>query len=62
MFRCWHSASLSAQEGGDGGDKAAKKPAGPIRRMPDGKPDLTGFYGADAGGANYGLERTSAIS
>ena len=29
----------------------------PIRRMPDGKPDLTGYYLADAGGANYGLER-----
>ena len=25
--------------------------------MPDGKPDLTGFYQSDAGGANYGLER-----
>ena len=25
--------------------------------MPDGKPDLTGFYQADAGGSNYGLER-----
>ena len=45
----------SAQEGGDAGAKP--KPAGPIRRMPDGKPDLTGFYGADAGGANYGLEK-----
>ena len=31
--------------------------AGPIRRMPDGKPDLSGYYMADAGGANYGLER-----
>ena len=29
----------------------------PIRRTPDGKPDLTGYYMADAGGANYGLER-----
>jgi hypothetical protein len=34
-----------------------KPPAGPIRRGPDGKPDLTGFYQSDAGGANYGLER-----
>jgi len=32
------------------------KPA-PIRRTPDGVPDLSGFYTADAGGANYGLER-----
>jgi hypothetical protein len=28
-----------------------------IRRMPDGKPDLSGYYEADAGGANWGLER-----
>src|SRR5438067_3608912 len=34
----------------------AKAPA-PIRRTPDGKPDLTGYYQANAGGANYGLER-----
>jgi len=27
-----------------------------IRRLPDGKPDLQGWYQADAGGANYGLE------
>jgi hypothetical protein len=25
--------------------------------MPDGKPDLSGFYSANAGGANYGLEQ-----
>jgi hypothetical protein len=34
------------------------KPSGPpppIRRMADGKPDLSGFYMPDAGGANYGL-------
>lgn len=31
-------------------------PPPPIRRMPDGKPDLTGSYQADAGGSNYGLE------
>lgn len=30
-------------------------PPGPIQRMPDGTPDLNGFYQADAGGANYGL-------
>jgi hypothetical protein len=27
-----------------------------LRRTPDGKPDLQGFYEPDAGGANYGLE------
>jgi hypothetical protein len=40
--------------GGRGGGAAADTT--PIRRMPDGKPDLTGFYQADAGGSNYGLE------
>jgi hypothetical protein len=35
---------------------AAKVPAN-IRRTPDGKPDLNGFYEPDAGGANYGLEK-----
>ena len=36
---------------------AASAPRGPVRRMPDGKPDLSGFFQADAGGANYGLEK-----
>ncbi len=40
-----------------GGRGAAAAPAGPIRRLPDGKPDIAGFYSADAGGANYGLEQ-----
>jgi hypothetical protein len=31
-----------------------------IRRMANGKPDLSGYYDADAGGANYGLERHPA--
>ncbi len=31
-------------------------PPGPVRRMPDGTPDLNGFFRSDAGGANYGLE------
>ncbi|HVY65539.1 MAG TPA: hypothetical protein VHH11_12030 [Gammaproteobacteria bacterium] len=29
---------------------------GEIRRLADGKPDISGWYEADAGGANYGLE------
>lgn len=29
-----------------------------IRRLPDGTPDLSGYYMADAGGANYGLEQS----
>jgi hypothetical protein len=28
-----------------------------IKRRPDGKPDLTGYYQSNAGGANYGLEK-----
>ncbi len=35
---------------------AAQQPAGPVRRTADGTPDLNGFFQADAGGANYGLE------
>jgi hypothetical protein len=45
---------------GIGQGPGAQRPpadAGPIRRMPDGRPDLSGYYMADAGGANYGLER-----
>src|SRR4030095_15603972 len=43
--------------GGGGGGRGQAPPSGPIRRMPDGKPDLSGFYSAESGGANYGLEQ-----
>lgn len=33
------------------------KVAANIKRTADGKPDLTGFYQSNAGGANYGLEK-----
>jgi len=33
-----------------------RKPAGPVLRMADGKPNLQGHFQADAGGANWGLE------
>jgi hypothetical protein len=49
------TAFVTAQEGG--APAATAKAPGPIRRMPDGKPDLSGFFQSDAGGANYGLER-----
>ena len=53
-------AGAAGQGGGgrQGGPGAApqRPPAGPIKRMPDGKPDLTGHFLGDAGGANYGLE------
>ena len=50
---------VGAQRGA-GPAAAAPVPApapGPIRRMPDGKPDLTGFFQSDAGGSNYGIEK-----
>jgi hypothetical protein len=49
------TAPLPAQRRGN--NPQARPPAAPIRRMADGKPNLTGYYSADAGGANYGLER-----
>jgi hypothetical protein len=49
---------LMAQGRGQGGrGQGAAPKAGPIRRLPDGHPDLSGTYGANSGGANYGLER-----
>jgi hypothetical protein len=42
--------------GGPGG-QPQRPPAGPVRRMPDGKPDISGFYNAQGRGANYGLEK-----
>ena len=41
---------------GRGAGPAQPEP-GPIRRLPDGTPDISGLYQANAGGANYGLER-----
>ena len=40
---------------------AATKP-GPIKRGPDGKPDISGMFMADHGGANYGLEKRPATA
>ena len=52
------ATSQSGLGQGRGGEQTAPAaPADPIRRMPDGKPDISGYYNADAGGANYGLER-----
>jgi hypothetical protein len=33
-----------------------QKTKAPVRRLPDGTPDISGHYVPDAGGANYGLE------
>jgi len=37
------------------------KRTGEIRRMPDGKPDISGWFEIDAGGGNYGLESSPQI-
>jgi hypothetical protein len=58
--RTWYPAG--PQPGNAGFDARAgarlAPPAvtGEIRRLPGGKPDLSGWYESDAGGANYGLE------
>src|SRR5262245_41086138 len=53
-------APVTAQQRGRGQGargQGAPRASAPIRRNSDGKPNLTGYYQADAGGANYGLER-----
>jgi hypothetical protein len=49
--------TIPAEWTGDSGESAWKPPArkGEITRMPDGKPDLQGYYMPDGGGGNYGL-------
>ena len=44
-----------------GAKLADPKPTGAIRRMPDGKPDISGWFEIDAGGGNYGLESSPQI-
>jgi hypothetical protein len=51
------AATSSAGLGQSSGGKSTTPAPGPIRRMSDGKPDLSGHYVPDAGGANYGLEK-----
>jgi hypothetical protein len=58
------AAQGAGGQGGPGGARAGgpgaqpkPAPGGPIRRTADGKPDLSGHYVANAGGANYGLEQ-----
>ena len=48
--------------GGRVGGAAEAPPAAPVRRLADGKPDLSGFYNAEGRGANYGLEEHAAWS
>ena len=52
-------AGAQGGRGGGGGRGAAAtaKPAAPVRRLPDGKPDISGFWQSNPSGANYGLSR-----
>jgi hypothetical protein len=54
-------AGAAAAGGGRGRGAPAPPEAGPLRRMPDGKPDLSGFYDGVGRGANYGLERAGVV-
>jgi hypothetical protein len=40
---------------GDPTPRSVPAPTGAIKRLPDGRPDLQGFFLSDGGGANYGL-------
>jgi hypothetical protein len=59
--RTWYPAQPPPGNAPFDADASAELPAltvpANIRRLPNGKPDLNGWYQADAGGANYGLER-----
>src|SRR4030095_9840706 len=48
---------MIAAQRGRGAAAGAPAAAPPVRRTADGKPDFTGLYQANAGGANYGLEQ-----
>ncbi len=43
--------------GGKGGPKAPAVPAGPVRRLPNGKPDIQGYWNAGGGGL-FSIEAT----
>jgi hypothetical protein len=48
-------AAMAAPKSFDLPETSTPGPPPPIKRMADGKPDFSGFYMPDAGGANYGL-------
>ena len=62
--RTWYPAPIPAEnarfDARAGGMLAPPEVTGEIRRLPDGKPDLSGWYQLDAGGGNYGLESSRA--
>ena len=63
--RTWYPAPIPAEnapfDARAGGALAPPEVTGEIRRRPDGKPDLSGWYQLDAGGGNYGLESSPQI-
>jgi hypothetical protein len=63
--RTWYPAPAPADnepfDGRAGARLAAPEVTGEIRRLPDGKPDIGGWYELDAGGGNYGLESSPQI-
>jgi hypothetical protein len=63
-LRTWYPASAPADnepfDASAGAPPAPPQVTGEIRRFRDRTPDLSGWYEADAGGANYGLEAHEA--
>jgi len=59
--RTWYPAPVPAEnepfDADAGSDLALPATASDIPRLPNGKPDISGYFMADAGGANYGLEQ-----
>jgi hypothetical protein len=58
--RTWYPAPIPAENVPFDARAGANVPPpavkGTIRRLPDGKPDISGWYELDAGGGNYGIE------
>ena len=61
----WYPAPIPTQNAPFDARAGAALPdparTGEIRRLPDGKPDISGWYELDAGGGNYGLESSPQI-
>jgi hypothetical protein len=55
--RTWYSPDTAAAAVELPPPPPAPAVTGPVRRMQDGRPDLSGYFQSDAGGANWGLER-----
>ncbi|MDR0780943.1 MAG: hypothetical protein LBF16_09675 [Pseudomonadales bacterium] len=58
--RTWYPAPIPPEnapfDASASGNLPPPQVTGAIRRRPDGTPDISGYFMADAGGANYGLE------